>query len=51
MLDETGLWRDVTELPSTVAETLDRRSGRSDVAAAPDSATVIRTPLPATATA
>ena len=33
MLDETGLWRDVTELPSTVAETLERRPGRSDVAA------------------
>ena len=32
MLDETGLWRDVTELPSAVAETLDRRSGRSEVA-------------------
>ncbi len=32
MLDETGLWRDVMELPSAVAETLDRRSGRSEVA-------------------
>jgi glutamine---fructose-6-phosphate transaminase (isomerizing) len=32
VLDETGLWRDVTELPSAVAETLDRRSGRSEVA-------------------
>jgi len=32
VLDETGLWRDVTELPSSVAETLDRRSGRSEVA-------------------
>lgn len=33
MLDETGLWRDVTELPSTVAETLESRPGRSEVAA------------------
>ncbi len=28
MLDETGLWRDVTELPSTLAETLDGDRGR-----------------------
>jgi glucosamine--fructose-6-phosphate aminotransferase (isomerizing) len=33
VLDGTGLWRDVTELPSTVAETLERRRGRSDVSA------------------
>ena len=33
MLDETGLWRDVTELPSTLAETLDGEHGRVDVAA------------------
>ncbi len=33
MLDETGLWRDVTELPSTLAETLDRRGDRAEVAA------------------
>ena len=33
VLDETGLWRDVTELPSTVSETLDRADGRSEVAA------------------
>ena len=33
MLDDTGLWRDVTELPSTLGETLDRRAERSEVAA------------------
>jgi glucosamine--fructose-6-phosphate aminotransferase (isomerizing) len=33
VLDETGLWRDVTELPSTLAETLDDEHGRGDVAA------------------
>ena len=32
MLDETGLWRDVTELPSTLAATLDGDRGRGDVA-------------------
>jgi len=32
VLDETGLWRDVTELPSTLAETLDAERGRADVA-------------------
>ena len=32
MLDETGLWRDVTELPSTLAETLDDERGQGDVA-------------------
>ena len=32
MLDETGLWRDVTELPSSLAETLDGERGRGDVA-------------------
>jgi glucosamine--fructose-6-phosphate aminotransferase (isomerizing) len=33
VLDDTGLWRDVTELPSTLSETLDRRAERSEVAA------------------
>ena len=32
VLDDTGLWRDVTELPSTLAETLDR-ADRREVAA------------------
>ena len=33
VLDETGLWRDLTELPETLAATLDARSGFSEVAA------------------
>ena len=33
MLDETGLWRDVTELPETLAATLHDRDGFADVAA------------------
>ena len=33
MLDETGLWRDLTELPETLAATLDAHVGFSDVAA------------------
>ena len=33
VLDETGLWRDLTELPETLAATLDARAGFSDVAA------------------
>lgn len=32
MLDETGLWRDLTELPETLAATLDARIGFADVA-------------------
>lgn len=32
MLDETGLWRDLTELPSTLAATLDARDGVAEVA-------------------
>jgi fructoselysine-6-P-deglycase FrlB-like protein len=33
VLDETGLWRDLTELPETLAATLDAHIGFSDVAA------------------
>ncbi len=33
MLDETGLWRDLTELPETLAATLDARVGFAEVAA------------------
>ena len=33
MQRETGLWRDVTELPSSLAATLDARDGVADVAA------------------
>jgi glucosamine--fructose-6-phosphate aminotransferase (isomerizing) len=33
MLGETGLWRDVTELPASLAETLERRDGVPEVAA------------------
>jgi glucosamine--fructose-6-phosphate aminotransferase (isomerizing) len=32
VLDETGLWRDLTELPSTLAATLDARDGVAEVA-------------------
>lgn len=32
MLDETGLWRDLTELPETLAATLDAHVGFSEVA-------------------
>ncbi len=32
MLDDTGLWRDLTELPSTLAATLDARDGVAEVA-------------------
>jgi len=33
VLDETGLWRDVTELPSSLQATLDGRNGVEEVAA------------------
>lgn len=33
MLDRTGLWRDVTELPSSLAATLEDRAGIEEVAA------------------
>jgi fructoselysine-6-P-deglycase FrlB-like protein len=33
VLDETGLWRDVTELPSSLAATLEDRTGVGEVAA------------------
>src|SRR4051794_41921054 len=33
VLDETGLWRDLTELPETLAATIDAHAGFSDVAA------------------
>jgi fructoselysine-6-P-deglycase FrlB-like protein len=32
VLDETGLWRDLTELPETLAATLDAREGFAEVA-------------------
>lgn len=32
MLEETGLWRDLTELPETLAATLEARDGFADVA-------------------